>query len=156
MAAEFLITTCQGPWWAGGRLEDREIQEIAEIRVPRLVAALDADDKRLLDPYSLTRMSDDDDDEHPPLEESISEWVLEEVSRLLLGTREWATQGHGVTFQWVTGGVSQGDVPTDAYDAIRSFDVLRLWNESVSTVEVEHARAVIARKRAEGWRKARG
>lgn len=150
MASEWMVITCMGPWRREHRApitDPKLIIEIAEERILERVAGLTDGEKRLLDPYSLTR-TDDPDDEHEPIDEAIAEWMLEALSDLLRNqTGQFAAQGAGIAYEWITGGVSpHGMPPTDAFDTIRALRILGLWGASVTEEEIERAMTRIAER----------
>lgn len=154
MAAEFLIATCQRPWAQGKLLTVEEIIALAEERMPARITRLDREELDLLDPYGDTRVANDPTDEHPPILEAVSEWALEALSDMLrMHETQYAEIGSGVSAQWITGGMSTGEPPTDVYDTIKALDMLGLFNDSISTAEIQWVRERIARRSAERMQK---
>jgi hypothetical protein len=158
MSAEFLVVTCHLPWLADagrhGLLTDEEIVQIAELRMPRAVGLLRPDELEALDPYYETREPNDPDDEHPPIREAVSEGVLEALAEMLRDhSSTFAETGSGLTGKWVTGGMSSGDAPTESYRTIKALEWLGLFDQSISTYEIEYVRDRIQARRAERMQK---
>lgn len=152
---EFKKVVMQGPWfvYAHGRYPLRdvdEIQEVAEGRMAACVAKLTSENLQLLDPYSLTRVADHDDPDADDIDDAVQEWCNEALFELMTSEQhQWVEEGSGLTYQWVTGGVTtSGNYPERAAEIIESLNIVGVFTDVITQNELAAARERLEERRS--------
>lgn len=140
MSAEFLMVSCYAPMDGHGaepRVSDRVMCEIAWARIQ--AAEIPEDLIARLDPWYGQRPVDPEE-EVPEQDDFVQEEIGVMVGALLRGVlTEYAVEWDDGRRKFVTGGISHGEPPTAAYDAVSAMSDLCLWDEPVTEDEIERA-----------------